>query len=96
MTIVGNGQEAVDAYLADRFDAVLLDMQMPVMDGLVATRAIRGIERKAGRDRTPIGMLTANAMKQHNEMARAAGCDFFITKPVLPDQLIDAICDAVV
>ena len=96
VTIVGNGQEAVDAYLADRFDAVLLDMQMPVMDGLVATRAIRGIERKAGRDRTPIGMLTANAMKQHNEMARAAGCDFFITKPVLPDQLIDAICDAVV
>jgi PAS domain S-box-containing protein len=94
VTIVGNGQEAVDEFLVSRFDAILLDMQMPIMDGLSAARSIRALEKKKGRDRTPIGMLTANAMKQHNQQAVDAGCDFFIAKPVLPDKLVEAILEA--
>ena len=62
---VENGAEALMALGADTFDVVLMDMQMPVMDGLEATRRIRGIEGAAGRSRTPVVMLTANALPEH-------------------------------
>jgi signal transduction histidine kinase/CheY-like chemotaxis protein len=94
VTIVGNGQEAVDEFTVSRFDAILLDMQMPVMDGLSAARSIRDLEKRKGLERTPIGMLTANAMKQHNQQAVDAGCDFFVTKPVLRDTLVQTILEA--
>jgi CheY-like chemotaxis protein len=68
-----------------------MDMQMPVMDGLSATRAIRQFERAAGRPRTPILMLSANALPEHVEAAAQAGADGHLSKPVTADKLWDAI-----
>jgi len=70
---------------------VLMDMQMPVMDGLTATAAIRAFEMQAGRARTPILMLTANAMAEHVEAGRAAGADGHLTKPLTLAALFDGI-----
>ena len=95
LTTVANGAEAVDAFAAGAFDVVLMDMQMPVMDGLAATRAIREVERKSpGRPRTPIVMLSANAMRQHSEDARAAGADLHLAKPVTAASLLDGVSRA--
>jgi two-component system, sensor histidine kinase len=66
-------------------------MQMPVMDGLAAIRAIRAIEHNGGSPRTPILMLSANAMPEHVAVARAAGADAHVAKPVTPPALIAAI-----
>ena len=72
--------------------AVLMDMQMPVMDGLAATRALREIEQgDPGRRRTPIIMLSANAMSQHREEAADAGADQHLAKPITPGALMAAI-----
>ncbi|MDP2260925.1 MAG: ATP-binding protein [Caulobacter sp.] len=95
LTIVGNGEEAVGAWSENRFDAVLMDMQMPVMDGLTATRAIREREAAEGRPRALIIMLTANAMDEHVEAAHAAGADLHIAKPLRPAQLVAALAAAV-
>lgn len=83
LTIVETGDQALRAYMAEDFALVLMDMQMPVMDGLAATRAIRDFETtvQSGR-RTPIIMLSANAMRQHVDDAIAAGADFHLAKPV--------------
>jgi CheY-like chemotaxis protein len=67
-----------------------MDMQMPVMDGLAATRAIRALERSRGR-RTPIAMLSANAIYDHVTLAMEAGCDAHIAKPFTPASLIRGI-----
>jgi signal transduction histidine kinase/CheY-like chemotaxis protein len=94
LTIVGNGEEAVQAWAARRFDAVLMDMQMPLMDGLTATRLIREQEAAEGRAPALIVMLTANAMDEHIEAAAAAGADLHIAKPLRPAQLIAALASA--
>jgi PAS domain S-box-containing protein len=91
LTKVENGAQAVDAFRAADFDLVLMDMQMPVMDGLAATRAIRALEAEAGRARTPILMLSANAMRQHAEEAVVAGADLHLAKPVTPQSLLGAV-----
>ncbi|MFA4893605.1 ATP-binding protein [Brevundimonas sp.] len=91
---VEDGQQAVDAFAADRFDLVLMDMQMPVMDGLTATREIRAIEAARGLTRTPVVMLTANAMAEHVAAGRAAGADGHLTKPVTLVSLFEAIASA--
>jgi two-component system, sensor histidine kinase and response regulator len=78
--VVNNGQEAVDAFRPQRYDVILMDLQMPVMDGFTATRHIRDAEE--WRERTPIIALTANAMKGQMERCLAAGMDGFITKPL--------------
>ncbi|HET6970044.1 MAG TPA: ATP-binding protein, partial [Phenylobacterium sp.] len=88
ITGVENGLEAVEAYERGAFDLVLMDMQMPVMDGLAAIRRIRGFEAAAGRRRTPICILSANAMTDHREAADEAGADHFITKPINAQGLI--------
>ncbi|MBX9576123.1 MAG: response regulator [Caulobacteraceae bacterium] len=88
LTSVENGQEAVDAYRAGDFDLVLMDMQMPVMDGLTATRAIRDFECEAQRPLTPIVMLTANALPEHVAAARAAGADKHLAKPFEAAELL--------
>jgi signal transduction histidine kinase/CheY-like chemotaxis protein len=91
----GNGLEAVDLYTTGSFDLVLMDMQMPQMDGLTATRRIRELEQATGRARTPIAMLSANAMEQHIRLAAVAGCDGHIAKPVTPTSLIAGLNQAI-
>jgi two-component system, sensor histidine kinase len=93
VTTVENGAEALAAYRSGVFDLVLMDMQMPVMDGLAATRAIRLLERCAGV-RTPIIMLSANAMSQHRQEAVAAGADLHLAKPITAASLINGISEA--
>ena len=95
LVTVENGREAVDAFVGGGFDLVLMDMQMPVMDGLTATAAIRAHEAEKGWPRTPLLMLTANAMAEHVEAGRQAGSDGHVTKPVTLDRLFDAIRTAV-
>ena len=88
---VENGAEAVEAFAARRFDVVLMDMQMPVMDGLTAVRAIRELEAARGLSRTPVICMTANAMAQHEEASRAAGADLHLPKPVTAERVLSAI-----
>jgi CheY-like chemotaxis protein len=94
LTLVGDGAAAVEAFRFGAFDLVLMDMQMPVMDGLAATREIRRLELAGGRPRTPIAMLTANAMDEHRRAALAAGADGHIAKPITPQSLIDGMAEA--
>ena len=91
LTLVENGALAVDMAAVERFDAILMDMQMPVMDGIEASLNIRrtGINRD-----TPIIALTANAMDSHREAWLAAGVDVFLTKPIDPEALAAALLDA--
>ena len=92
LTKVENGAEALRAYMAGEFALILMDMQMPVMDGLSATKAVRDFEAATlGRRRTPIIMLSANAMRHHGEEAIAAGADLHLAKPVTPESLIGSI-----
>ena len=91
LVAVEDGRQAVDAFMAGGFDLVLMDMQMPVMDGLSATAEIRRYEAEHGLKRTPVLMLTANAMSEHVEAGRAAGADGHLTKPVTMAGLFDAI-----
>lgn len=88
---VEDGAQAVDAFREGGFDVVFMDMQMPVMDGLSAIRAIRQDERASGRQPTPILMLSANAMPEHVEAAHAAGADGHVAKPITPPRLIAAV-----
>ena len=95
ITIVENGLDAVEAIRAGVFDLVLMDMQMPIMDGLAATRAIRRYEQiRPDRPRIPIVVLSANAMSQHRLDALAAGADLHIAKPVTAAALIAGIGQA--
>jgi len=91
LTIAVDGQEAVKAFMGREFDLVLMDVQMPVLDGLTAIRQIRDFEGEQGRTPTPIAVLSANAMEQHREEAMQAGADSHISKPVTPDRLLAAI-----
>jgi len=86
-----NGAEAFAKFSESQFDVVLMDMQMPVMDGLSATANIRRWEAAMQRPPTPIVMMTANASSDHREQAMVAGADGFITKPVTPDSLYAGI-----
>jgi PAS domain S-box-containing protein len=96
VTVVGNGREAVAAVEAGepRFDVVLMDVQMPEMDGLEATRAIRAREKPAG-PRLPIVAMTAHAMEGDRERCLAAGMDGYVTKPVDVGRLLQAVESAV-
>jgi two-component system, sensor histidine kinase and response regulator len=85
--IAANGDEAVQAFASSIFDMVLLDIQMPIMDGLEAARQIRAIERKQGRRPTPLLALTANALSQSRDACLAAGIDGFMTKPIAIEKL---------
>ncbi|MBS0296951.1 MAG: response regulator [Proteobacteria bacterium] len=95
LTKVENGADALHALSLAEFDLVLMDMQMPVMDGVAATRAIRALEAAAPhRPRTPVVMLSANAMRQHREEAFAAGADLHLAKPVTAASLLGALDQA--
>jgi signal transduction histidine kinase/ActR/RegA family two-component response regulator len=80
--MVENGRAAVDAWRSGAFDLILMDIQMPVLDGVEATREIRGIEAAKGLARTPILAVTANAMKHQVDGYLAAGLDAHIPKPI--------------
>ena len=88
-----DGQEAVEAVARQAFDLVLMDIQMPVMDGLTATREIRALEEAAGRAPTPIIAVTANAMSADVARCLAAGCDRHVAKPVTPAELLRAMAE---
>lgn len=88
---VENGELAVAEAAAGPFDLILMDMQMPVMDGLEAIRHIRERERVEGLDHVPVCMLTANALPQFQTMAREAGADDFLTKPISAEALIGRV-----
>lgn len=82
LEVVANGQEALEAWRREAFDLILMDVQMPVMDGLAATRHIRHEEPRAGRPRTPIVALTANAMNHQVAEYARNGFDDHVAKPV--------------
>jgi CheY-like chemotaxis protein len=92
---VENGAEALQAAGEQSFDVILMDMQMPVMDGLSAIRAIRANERLQGAPPTPIVALTANAMPEHARASRVAGATDHVTKPVSAKVLLEAVARAV-
>ena len=92
LVTVEDGAQAVAACESGTFDVVLMDMQMPRMDGLSATRAIRAMEAaRPDAPRTPILMLSANAMAEHRDAARDAGADLHLAKPVTARDLLTAL-----
>jgi CheY-like chemotaxis protein len=93
VTITNNGKEAVAAVDRESFDVILMDIQMPEMDGLEATAAIRAKEIPAGRH-TPIIAMTAHALKGDRERCLEAGMDGYVTKPIRPQDLYQAVAGA--
>lgn len=93
--MVADGAEAVAAWAAESWDLILMDIQMPKMDGLTATGVIRSREAAEGRTRTPILALTANAMDHEVAEYRRIGMDGFVAKPIELGKLYAAIQDAV-
>jgi signal transduction histidine kinase/CheY-like chemotaxis protein len=87
VTVASTGREAISAFEKDQFDLVLMDVQMPDMDGLEATEEIRSREKPSGQH-TPIVALTAHALKGDRERCLAAGMDGYINKPIEADQFI--------
>jgi CheY-like chemotaxis protein len=94
VVVAGNGAEALVAMEKHAFDLVFMDVQMPEMDGLEATAAIRGKEKITGKHQ-PIIALTAHAMKGDREKCIACGMDGYLTKPIRPQELDDVLEDYV-
>lgn len=90
---VEDGEQAVEVFLHDRFDAILMDMMMPVMDGIAATRAIRRLEVTGGLGHIPIVMLTANTLPEHIAASLEAGADVHLAKPITPAGLFETLTD---
>jgi len=90
-TVVGDGLEAVEAWRAGQWDVILMDIQMPVMDGPTAAGTIRAEEAATGRRRTPIIALTANAMSHQTEAYHACGMDAVVAKPIEVGRLYAAL-----
>jgi PAS domain S-box-containing protein len=88
-----NGQEAAEKFMAGKYDLVLMDMQMPVMDGYEATKKIRAWEEKNGAPGTRIIAFTASVLKEDIDKALAAGCTFFLTKPIKKAALFKALSE---
>jgi two-component system sensor kinase len=89
-----SGREAIELWQRDKFDVILMDVEMHDLDGLAATAAIRQQESTLGRQ-TPIVAMTAHASEDFQQRCRAAGMDGYISKPFQPDQLfrtLEALC----
>ena len=95
VTTVDNGEKALQAFKANTFDLVLMDMQMPVMDGLSATRAIRTYEAENDLVRSPVIVLTANAAANHVVASLEAGADMHLAKPFTAAELLQAVASLV-
>ena len=91
VTLAANGKEAVDLFFANQFDLVLMDVQMPVMDGLQAVSQVRKDEQRRGLTRTPIIALTAHASQAQHDQCIAHGMDAVITKPIKRAALLAAL-----
>jgi CheY-like chemotaxis protein len=91
VVVVSTGREALAAFARESFDLVLMDVQMPDMDGLEATAAIRRWEQQEPRSSVPIVAMTAHAMRGDAERCRAAGMDGYVSKPMKPEDLYAAI-----
>jgi signal transduction histidine kinase/ActR/RegA family two-component response regulator len=91
---VEDGRQAVEAARREAFTAILMDIQMPVMDGLTATREIRRLEREADRPAVPVIIVSANCQPEHLTAGRAAGAQRHLGKPVSAQALLEAL-DAV-
>jgi len=89
--IAENGKAGVEKYISSKYDLVLMDMQMPVMDGYTATREIRTWEIANGVSPTPVIALTANALKEDAQRSFDAGCTAHLTKPIKKASLLEAI-----
>jgi CheY-like chemotaxis protein/HPt (histidine-containing phosphotransfer) domain-containing protein len=89
--VANNGQEAINALARQSFDLVLMDVQMPELDGLEATRRIRSREQQAGNGHVPIIAMTAHALKGDRERCLAAGMDEYVSKPIREQQLLAAM-----
>ncbi len=92
-TYVENGQQALAAFEAEPWDLILMDIQMPVMDGLAATRAIRALEAASGASPTPIHALTADVMSHQLVAHRAMGIDGHIGKPIIVAELFSLLSE---
>jgi two-component system, sensor histidine kinase and response regulator len=90
VTVTANGREALAALDRENFDVVLMDVQMPEMDGFEATAAVRGRERNTGRH-LPIIAMTAHAMRGDQERCLASGMDGYISKPIRAQELISLL-----
>jgi CheY-like chemotaxis protein len=86
-----NGKQAVEKFKSNKYDLVLMDMQMPVMDGYSATRLIREWEKQNDKKEIPIIALTAYAMKEDKERTIEAGCSDYLAKPIKKEKLLEAI-----
>ncbi|HZZ35810.1 MAG TPA: response regulator, partial [Caulobacteraceae bacterium] len=91
LDIVENGALALERLAAQSYDVVLMDMQMPELDGLSATQMLRRREAETGARRTPVIMLTANALDEHVRASRAAGADEHLPKPIRAANLFEAM-----
>ena len=86
-----NGEIAVERASHYLYDLILMDIQMPIMDGLVATQEIRGVERQRGDRRVPIIALTANPIEGYRDKCIESGMDDFLTKPIKKDRLLETV-----
>jgi len=91
VVVADNGLRGLEALSRESFDAILMDVQMPDMDGIETTRAIRSREPAAGGRRTPIVAFTAHAMKEDRERCMAAGMDAYLAKPVETSEMLEAL-----
>jgi len=93
LDIAENGQIAVERFISGKYDLVLMDMQMPVMDGYTATREIRKWENQKGVKATPVIALTAYATKEEEQKSLDAGCNAHLVKPIKKANLMEAILE---
>lgn len=91
LDVVENGKIVVEKFIAGHYDLILMDMQMPEMDGYAATAMIRRIEQTERRKPTPVVALTAHALKEDEQKSLDAGCDRHLTKPIKKQTLLDVV-----
>ncbi len=96
LDVANNGKEGLEKYKENPYDLILMDIQMPVMDGLEATRRIRQYEKKQDERHAFIVALTANALESDREKAKESGMDGFIAKPFNPKELLKILHDFII